>query len=131
MALGKYSLAQPAKSRLVSVLAFVCSFVFLPLPQLFGLVFIGQTWTELTDTGCPCQDHQGCPCQQDGENFEEELDVWSSARRCTNDRRPSSFRHRRPCITSNHLCQIASYTNSLPAIVGHQLASDLCAPLLI
>ena len=69
------------------------------------------------------------PCNEDGERSEEELVARSSAHRRLSDRRLSDVGQ--PRETSDRLLHIASYAGRLPAIVGHQLANGLCAPLLI
>ncbi len=69
------------------------------------------------------------PLQEEGESPKEELEVRSSARRRLNDR----FRC---CNNQSHRTRVSVLRKSLfaghlPAIVGHQLANGLCAPLLI
>jgi len=116
MALRVRSTTRLPLSRLVSVLICLCAFAFLPLPQHAVL-----TWTESAEGKCPCQ--------KDRESPEGELVVWSSARRHLNDRRHSDLS--RPYETGDRLHQIASYAGRPLAMVGHQLANGLCAPLLI
>ena len=104
-------------SRLVSVSICFCVFAFLPPSQL-----IVGAWAESS---------QGeCPHQEDGKKSEGKLVDWSSARSSLKDRRQRDLK--RPISTGNRLYQIAaSYAGGLPAIVGHQLANGLRAPLLI
>ena len=116
MALRVRSTTRLPLSRLVSVSICLCAVAFLPLPQLAVL-----TWAESAERECPCQEGR--------ESFEEELIVGSSACRRLNDRRHSDLS--RPHETGDRLHQIASYAGRLPAMVGHQLANGLCAPLLI
>ncbi len=115
MALGIRSKRRLTFSRLVSVSICLCAFGFLPLPQLAVL-----TWVESAE--------RECPCQKDGERSEQEVVPRLSARRL-DDRRHSDLS--RPHETGDQFRQIASCTGRLPAIVGHQLANGLCAPLLI
>ncbi len=116
MALRVRSKTQLPFSRLVSVSIYLFAFTFIPPPQLGGL-----TWAESAEAECPYE--------EDRENAEEELVVCSSARRRLKHRRHSDLS--RPHETGDRLHQIASYAGRLPAIVGHQLANGLCAPLLI
>jgi hypothetical protein len=116
MALRVRSITRLAFSWLVSVSVCLCALTFIPLPQ-----FAVLTWADSAEGKCPCQ--------RDGESSEEELVVGSSARRRLNHRRHSDLS--RPHETGNRLHQIASYAGRLPAIVGHQLANGLGAPLLV
>jgi hypothetical protein len=91
-------------------------FVALPLPR-----FVVLTHAQAVEPECPC--HEG------KDTSEEELVVASSVRR--------RFRS----VGNTHVRRIfgpvgrpqkpSSYARQLPAIVGHQLANGLCAPLLI
>lgn len=67
--------------------------------------------------------------EEDGESAEEELVVRSSARRRLNHRRRSALSS--PYETDNPFCQTTPSGSRLPAIVGHQLANGLGAPLLV
>jgi len=77
-------------------------------------------WAELSEAEYPVE--------EDGENAEEELVVVASVRRRLNNRRPQSGRS---YGTGNLVRQTASYDSRLQAIVGHQLANGLRAPLVI
>ncbi len=68
------------------------------------------------------------PSEEDEENSEKEQIVCSSERRRSNDRHYNG--HSRPRETGNRLHRIACHASFI-GIVGHQLANDLCAPLLI
>ena len=103
-------------SRLASVSVGLCLFTFIPLPLLAGT------------TGVEAAEGE-CPFQKDRENPEEELAVCSSASRRLNDRRHSGLRW--PREIGNRLHQSDSDAGRPLAIVGHQLANGLCAPLLI
>lgn len=100
----------------ISVSICLCALAFLPLPQ-----GIGPTWVESAETECPGQ--------EGGESSQEKQVVDSSARRRCNNRRHSGFS--RPHEASDRLHQTASYADRPQAIVGHQLANGLGAPLLI
>ena len=103
-------------SRLASGSVGLCLFTFIPLPLL-----VGTTGVELAEGECPFQ--------KDRESPDEELAVWSSACRRLNDRCHSGLRW--PRETSDRLHQSDSHAGRPLAIVGHQLANGLCAPLLI
>ncbi len=112
MVLRRQSTMQFAFSRLVSVSVCLCVFSLLPNPQ-FSMVESGESHeTER-------------PYEEDGA---EEAVVRSSARRRLNQLRHSELGTFHE-IGDPH--RIASYTIRCSAIVGHQLANDLCAPLLI
>ena len=103
-------------SRLVSVLVGLCLFTFLPLSLLVGSAGIEVAEGE-------------CPFEKDRENPEEELAVWSTACRHSNNRRHSGLRW--PRQTGDRFHQSDSHAGRPLAIVGHQLANGLCAPLLL
>jgi len=106
-----------AAQRLVSVLACFFAFALFLVPQLSASCCERSAETE-------------CPCEQDGERSESEV-VATSLIRHRLDCRRSACRdqiHR----TGNHVThRLTSYVCRPPAIVGHQLANDLDAPLLI
>ena len=105
-----------AFSRLVSASICLCAFAALPLHHLPGLTLVESADGE-------------CPFEEDGKRSEEERIVFPSARRRLI---PGCYRDlRRPHEAGDRLHQIASYASRSPAIVGHQLANGLCAPLLI
>ncbi len=116
MALSGPSTMRLAYSRLVSVSVYVCVLSFLPLSQHAVLAFADLAEAE-------------CPLQEEGESSQEELVAKSSARRRSNDQLPSSRNQPR----KTYVCfrQQSSTAGLLPAIVGHQFANGLCAPLLI
>ena len=116
MALGVRSTTRLVFSRLVSVSVYFFAFAVLPLPQ-----FVVLTCAEAAEGQCP---REG-----EGENSEEELVFWSSARRRLNHRHRSDLRQ--SCETGHRLHRKASSAGHLPAIVGHQLAHGLGAPLLV
>ncbi len=102
-------------SRLLPIIVSLCAFSILPLPQL-----VGTTWAESSEAECPFE--------EDGESSEEELVVTASnRRRFRNHHRGVSLFHR----TSDHSRQIDSYGSRPAAIIGHQLANGLRAPLVI
>jgi len=105
-----------AFSRLVSVTMSLCALAFLPLPQHAMLTLVEAPEAE-------------CPVQEEGERSKEELVVRSPARRRSNDRiRCGISRSRKTCVCFQ---QSVSCAVCLPAIVGHQIANELRAPLLI
>ncbi len=102
-------------SRLLPVIVSLCAFAILPLPQ-----FVGMTCAESSETECPFE--------EDGESSEEELVVTSSTRRrALNHRRGTSPFHK----ISDQPRQADSYGSRPQAIIGHQLANGLRAPLVI
>jgi len=116
MALSEQSTMRPAFSRLVSVSICLCALVFLPLTQHVVLALAESSEAE-------------CPLQEEGESSKEELVVRSPVRRRSNERVQCGLSHSR----KPHVCfqKNSSYAVRLSAIVGHQLANGLCAPLLI
>jgi len=113
---GFQSTMRLAFSRLVSVTMSLCALAFLPLPQYAMLTLVETSEAE-------------CPVQEEGERSREELVVRSPARRRSNDRvRCGISRSRKAyvCFQQSNSCAVR-----LPAIVGHQLANGLRAPLLI
>lgn len=116
MALREHLTTPRNFSQFISVLICFSVFTFSAFPQLPLL-----TQAELAE--------EKCPSEKDEKNSEEELIVCSSARRRLNKRR-----HNHLCLphaTGKSPRQIASNANRFLAIVGHQLANGLCAPLLI
>jgi hypothetical protein len=103
-------------SQLASVSVGLCLFTFTPF-----LLLAGPTGVEVAEGECPFQ--------KDRESPEEELAAESSACRRLNNRRHSGLRW--PRETSDRLHQSDSHAGRPLAIVGHQLANGLCAPLLI
>jgi len=103
-------------SQLASVSVGLCLFTFTPF-----LLLAGPTGVEVAEGECPFQKNRESP--------EEELAAESSACRRLNNRRHSGLRW--PRETSDRLHQSDSHTGRPLAIVGHQLANGLCAPLLI
>jgi hypothetical protein len=70
-----------------------------------------------------------CLCQEDGERSKHKQVGFFSARHRLDPRRRND--PSRPHEASSRLHQVALYAERIPAIVGHQLANDLGAPLLI
>lgn len=103
-------------TRFTWVLVCFCAFAFLRFPQLVALQSVVSAETEI-------------PGQGDGERSEEEQVVSCTARRRLNDRRHSELGKRH--VPSHRFQQIVVYASRFQAIVGHQLANGLCAPLLI
>jgi hypothetical protein len=97
--------------------ACLCVFLALPLPQFFVLTNVQAVESE-------------CPCHEDKDTSEEELVVRSSVRRRLS-RSVGDTRVRRTFGPVGSHQTASSYMRQLPAIVGHQLAHGLCAPLLI
>lgn len=116
MALGVRSTTRSPGLCLRSVSIWLYACAFLLFPQLAG-----QAWTESAEGERPCQ--------EDRENSEEELVVWPSARRRLSEQRRCEFG--RPHDTGHWLQRIASCSSRPTAVVGHQLANGLGAPLLI
>ena len=115
MALSLRSTTRLPLSGLVVVSICLCAVAVLPLPQLAVLTWVAPAEAE-------------CPCQEDRDSSEEEIVFCSSAHR-----RLNRLQHRdlsRIHETGGQLHQNTSYASHLPAIVGHQLANGLCAPLL-
>ena len=105
----------PLFSRLVSVLACLCAFTVLPLPLLSGM-----SWAESSEAECPLE--------EENENCEEESVVTTSLRRRV-------YCGRAHCGTPVQAAVPARHSNAFArrwfAIVGHQLANGLCAPLVV
>ena len=102
-------------SQLASVSVCVCTFALLPFSQLASLTLVESAGAERH-------------CHEDG-GSSKELVVLSSVRRRLKDQS-----HRAPARlheVSDRLHQTASNAGRIPAIVSHQLANGLCAPLLI
>jgi hypothetical protein len=103
-------------SRIVSVSVCLCAFsIFLPAQ------FSTPEWSESAE--------EECPSEEDRENSEEELVVRLSERDRSRPRR--CVRFCRAEETPERLRRYPSYATFFPAIVGHQLANGLCAPLRI
>jgi hypothetical protein len=102
-------------SRLACVSVCLCAFSLLTPPQLFVQLEADSVEEE-------------SPSEEEGEDSEEELVIGSSARRLKAGRRRGIDR---PLKTVDHLRRSASSAGCSPAIVGHQLANGLCAPLRI
>jgi hypothetical protein len=115
MTLTERSITQLTFSRLASVLAFLCAFTVLPLPQISGLARAETCESE-------------CPCEEDGENLEEELVVSASTRRRLHNRCHDVCQFYGVNVP---LRQFSSHGNSPQATVGHFLANGLRAPLVI
>ena len=94
----------------------VCAFSLSAFPQI--AVF---SWVEMAE--------EEAPAQEDEENCEKELEVFSSARR--------RFKRRYNVVLYQSLETInRPKRTTLPSqdrltIIGHQLAHGLCAPLLV
>jgi hypothetical protein len=103
-------------ARLVPVSICLCAFILSPVPHLAALA-----WAESAELECPCK--------EDGKRSEKELTDWCSAHGRSNVRRrrssgwPPEKRKQRQRVTTT--------AERVPAIIGHQLANGLCAPLLI
>ena len=103
-------------SRLVPVSICLCAFLLLPVPHIADLAWAESSKAE-------------SPCKEDGKRPEKELVDWCSAHGRSNERRHKGLG--RPPEKSNRLPRVSATAKRIPAIVGHQLANDLCAPLLI
>ena len=103
-------------ARLLAVPICLCMFPALPLLQFVVL------------TGAHGAESER-PCHEDEDTSEEELVARSSVRRRL--RSVGSTRVRRIFGTVGRPQKTSSYARQHPAIVGHQLADGLCAPLLI
>ncbi len=117
MMLGVQSKTRLTLSRLGLLSICFCAVTFLPLLQH-------------TDLRCAGSAERECPCQEDGEGTsEEQLAVWSSGvRRRLNHRQHGALKQLPPI--GNRLRPVASSLGRFPAIIGHQLANGLRAPLL-
>lgn len=103
-------------ARLLAVPICLCVFSALPLPQFVVLT--------------PAQGVESeCLCHEEGDTSEEGLVVGSSDGRRL--RSVGNTRVRRVVGSLGRPQKSSSYARQLPAIVGHQLANGLCAPLLI
>lgn len=98
-----------------SVSICLCAVATLPLPQLSA-----SNWTETCEAECPAHEN--------GESFEEELVVAASARRREQLHYRIGRLSRRP---GRGLRRVISSVSQPRAIVGHQIANGLRAPLLI
>jgi len=105
-----------AFSRLVSVTMCLCALAFLPHPQHAVLALVETSEAE-------------CPVQEEGKGSKEELVVRPPARRRSHDRVQCDVSRSRK--TSGCFQKSNSRAVCLPAIVGHQIANGLSAPLLI
>lgn len=108
--------SKPLVRRIPAVAICICALMLCPLAQSSALVSVGPAEME-------------CPSQEDGENAEEELVVLSSIRIRVNQERGSRLQRDR--ATSDRSIPPLSTSRRVPAIVGHQFANGLCAPLLI
>ena len=99
-------------ARLLAVPICLCVFAVLPLPQFVVLAV-----------------ESACPCHEDEDTSEVELVIGSFVRRRL--RSVGNTRVRRIFGPAGRRQKTSSYVRQLPAIVGHQLANGLCAPLLI
>ena len=102
--------------QLVSVSVCLCVFTFLPVYHHDLVKCVEAAKGE-------------CPCHEQDESSEKELVVCSSTRHRLNSRARGDIS--RPRETHLRLHQDASCTGRRPAIVGHQFANGLCAPLQI
>jgi len=102
-------------ARYVSMSVCLCAFTFLPVPHLLGL-----SWVEAAEAESPCQ--------KDREFSEKELAGDASARRQLNNRRHTSLDRPREVVDPWY--GNAGSARRPRAIVGHQLANGLRAPLL-
>ena len=103
-------------SRFFTVSIYLCALTFLPVPQVATLARTESAEAE-------------SPCKEDGKRSEKELSDWCSAHGRSNDQR-----HRgpsRPPEKNNRRQRITRIVGRVPAIIGHQLANGLCAPMLI
>ncbi len=103
-------------SGLAPAVIFLCAFVTLPLP-LIAEATGTQSWEEES------------PSEESGENHETEFVVTASE--CRRLSRLSCHALDRCQRTVHHLHLASSGRKSIPAVIGHQLANGLCAPLLI
>ena len=100
-------------ARLLAVPICLCVLVVLPLPQFVVLGVESE-----------------CPSHENEDASEEELVVGSSVRRRLRSVGNTRVRRIFGPVGRPHQ-KTSSYVRQLPAIVGHQLANGLCAPLLI
>lgn len=114
-ALGPRSTTRLPLLRLVSVAICIGAVAVFQLPHLAV-----SMWTST---------EAECLCQEDGERSKQKQVRLSSARYRLDNRLHSHLS--RPHETGGRLHQVASYAGRVPAIVGHQLANGLGAPLLI
>ena len=98
------------------VLACLCAFAVFPIHQLAGMM-----WAESSETECAAE--------ESGERAVEEFVVRSSTRHRSKDQRRRELD--RPHKTPARSRQVTPSDRRSLAIVGHQLANGLCAPLQI
>jgi len=103
-------------ARLVPVLTCLCAFLLFSTLQVAALAGPGSVETE-------------CPCKEYGERSEKELVDWCSAHIRSNNRCHQGLS--RPPEKRKQPQRVHKIAERVPAIVGHQLANGLCAPLLI
>ena len=103
-------------SRLVTVSVFLCAFAVLPLPHLICMECEGACETE-------------CPFEEDGESSEEELAAPMSMRQRLSSRLLEAI----PFLQLKNIAgrHVSPKDGRLHAVIGHQLANGLCAPLVI
>lgn len=102
-------------ARFLTVSFCLCVFAVSPLPQCVMLIAAHSA-------------ESACPCQEDGKTAEKELTPGFSVRRRLSAAK-SAVRH--GVETGGKLHKTLSKSHRLPVIVGHQLANDHCAPLII
>ncbi|MEO1984765.1 MAG: hypothetical protein ABGZ23_25065 [Fuerstiella sp.] len=95
----------------------VCVFTFLALPQLALPTWVAEAM------------ESECPCQEDEESSEERLAVAASERRLHAGCGRRGLN--RPRETGGCLRRSNYLVDCSPAVVGHQLANGLRAPVLI
>jgi len=103
-------------ARLLPMSTCLCAFLLFPTLQVAALAGPESAETE-------------CPCKEDGETSEKELVDWCSAHGRSNNRRHQGLS--RPPGKRKQPRRTLAIAERVPAIIGHQLANGLCAPLLI
>ncbi len=116
MIFGKSLTTQDSLPGLIMIWVCVCAFSLSAFPQVAVL-----SWVEMAE--------EEAPAQEDEENCEKELEVFSSTRR--------RFKRRFDVVlyqsseTINRPKQTSRPAQDRLMIVGHQYAHGLCAPLLV
>lgn len=122
MALKGQLTIRSSASRLMSVIVCLCAFTCLQVPQLSALI-----WAESVEIECPME--------EDGEGSQKEQVVSASARRRLSKRFVHASWPHGNGIRAHRNSSLLRQTNSNggrpQAIIGHQLANGLRAPLVI
>ena len=103
-------------TELITIWVCVCAFSLFSAPQ-----FVVSSWAQLAQ--------ESAPVQEDSEDCKEEREVLSLARHRVKNRR-HTFICRLQKLNKRPP-QVSSFVRDYQAIIGHQFANGLCAPLLV